>query len=46
MPAGFDADLRVERGEGFVEQEQCRFDRERPRERDALRLAARELGGP
>ncbi len=38
------AQLRVEVGEGFVEQEQLRLHDQRPREREALLLAAGELG--
>ena len=37
------ADLDVERAERLVEQQHRRLVRERPRERDALLLAAREL---
>ncbi len=37
-----DAGVGVERGERLVEQECARLDRERPCERDALRLPARE----
>ena len=39
------ADLGVERAEGLVEQQHLRLDGERPGERHALALAARELGG-
>jgi len=38
--------VRVERGERLVEQQHARIARERPRQRDALPLAARELAGP
>ena len=38
-----DADLGVERGQGLVEQQHLRLDGERPRERDPLLLAARQL---
>jgi hypothetical protein len=38
-----DADLRVERGERLVEEEDLRLDRERACERDALLLATRQL---
>ena len=41
--AQLDAHLRVERRERLVEQQHARLDRERPRERDALLHAAREL---
>ena len=37
------ADLRVERAEGLVEQQHLRLDRERPGQRHALALPAREL---
>ena len=39
------AQVRVERGEGLVEQHDLGLDRERPGERDALLLAAGELVG-
>ena len=39
------AQLRVERAERLVEQQHARPQHERPRERDALLLAARELAG-
>ena len=39
----FLAQLGVEIGQGFVEQEQSGFDGERPRQRDTLLLATREL---
>ena len=39
------ADADVERGERLVEQQQARLRRERARERDALRLPARQLTG-
>ena len=38
------ADARVERAERLVEQQHLGLDRERPGERHALPLAARELG--
>ena len=38
------AELGVERRQRLVEQEQLRRDRERPGDRDALALAAGELG--
>ena len=38
-----DADLGVERRERLVEQQDLRLDRERPRQRDPLLLAARQL---
>ena len=41
-----DPRLLVERGERLVEHEQARRDRERARERDALRLPAGERGRP
>ena len=37
---------RVDLRRRLVEQEQARLERERRRERDALQLAARQLGGP
>ena len=43
IAAHLDARRRVERGEGFVEEEQARLERERPTERHPLRLAAGEL---
>ena len=39
------ADFGVEGGEGFVEEEEAGFGRERARERDALALAAGEFAG-
>src|SRR5579859_391548 len=36
------ADSGIQRIEGFIEQEQLRFSRQRPRQRDALLLSARE----
>ena len=38
-----DPDLRVERGQRFVEEEDLGLDRQRAGERDALLLAARQL---
>ena len=35
--------MRIERGERLVEQQDARLEGERPRERDPLALAAREL---
>ena len=40
------AHLGVERAERLVEQQHLRLDRERPRQRDALTLTARELRRP
>ena len=42
--AQFDPDAGVEVGERLVEEQHVRVDRQRPAERDALALAARELG--
>ena len=42
-PAQLPADLRVERAEGFVQQQHLGLDRERAGERDALALSAGEL---
>src|SRR5690606_5982386 len=38
-------DIRIERAEGRVEQQDARIDGERPGERHALALAARDLAG-
>ena len=46
LPAHRDLRVRVERRERLVEQEHARVARERAGERDALPLAARELGRP
>ena len=43
--AQLDADARIERAEGLVEQQHGRLVRERARHRDALLLAAGELAG-
>jgi elongation factor P--beta-lysine ligase len=45
-PLHLDPGQRVECGEGFVQQQQARLLDERTRERDALRLAARQIARP
>jgi hypothetical protein len=45
LGAHLEAQQRVEIGQGLVHQQNRRLDRERPRHRDALALAAGELGG-